>query len=353
MSEIWGVPQLAPILSTLPTLGTLATLAQQVEPGAGPSYTVMGVDLLSPEARGNLIRGVLLIVIGIPVIYGVSHWLRARIARLSSPQRGMVAGKIFFYAGVIILLVTVFTQLGFALAPLLGAAGIFGIAIGFASQTSVSNIISGLFLIAEQPFVVDDVIQVDNIVGRVLSIDTLSVKLATFDNKFVRIPNENIIKNQVTTITRFPIRRVDLDVGVAYKEDVARVREVLRSVAHMNPLALVEPAPMVHVIGFGDSSVNLRLVAWATRENWLELKNGLHEQVKARFDADGIEIPFPHRTLYTGQMTLPFPVRSAPMEHAAAVPADFEAEDVAQDAAGETAHGSGTEASTDNTRKSR
>ncbi|MEX0979512.1 MAG: mechanosensitive ion channel family protein [Gemmatimonadota bacterium] len=288
--------------------------AAQAPVPAEPSLTVMGVDLLSPEARGNLIRAVLLILLGLPAIYGASRWLRAYVSRLSSPQRGMVFGKVLFYAGSVVLLVTVFSQLGFSLTPLLGAAGILGIAIGFASQTSVSNIISGLFLIAEQPFVVDDVIQVGDTVGRVLSIDTLSVKLRTFDNKFVRIPNENIIKNQVTTITRFPIRRVDLDVGIAYKEDVARVREVLLEVAHANPQSLVEPAPMVNVIGFGDSSVDLRVVAWATKENWLQLKNGLQEEIKARFDQEGIEIPFPHRTLYTGEVTRPFPIRHIPVE---------------------------------------
>lgn len=293
----------------------LALLALQAAPASPVEPGVTRFAFWAPDVAGLIFRAVILTIIGIPLVYGASRWLRSYVSGLSSPQRGMVAGKLFFYTGIVVLTVTVFHQLGFTLAPLLGAAGIFGIAIGFASQTSVSNIISGLFLIAEQPFVVDDVIQVGDTVGRVLSIDTLSVKLRTFDNKFVRIPNENIIKNQVTTITRFPIRRVDLEIGIAYKENVARVREVLLEVAHANPQSLIEPEPVVLFIGFGDSSVNLRLAVWATKENWLKLKNTLPEQIKERFDADGIEIPFPHRTLYSGSATEPFPVRAvSPVE---------------------------------------
>ncbi|MFB6240092.1 MAG: mechanosensitive ion channel family protein, partial [Gemmatimonadota bacterium] len=190
--------------------------------------------------------------------------------------------------------------------------GILGIALGFASQTSVSNIISGFFLMAEQPFVVDDIIQVGGTggtIGRVQSIDMLSVKLRTFDNKFVRIPNESLIKTEVTTITRYPIRRVDVAVGVAYKEDVEHVRQALLEVAHANPLCLMEPEPVVLFDGYGESSLNFSFRVWATRENWLELKNTIHEDVKDKFDEEGIEIPFPHRTLYTGLVTEPFPIR--------------------------------------------
>src|SRR5699024_2454555 len=116
---------------------------------------------------------------------------------------------------------------GISLAPLLGAAGIAGVALGFASQTSVSNIISGLFLIAESPFKVDDIITVKSTTGVVLSIDILLVKLRTFDNQYVRIPNETLIKTEVTNITRFPIRRLNTTISVAYKEDIGQVREIL------------------------------------------------------------------------------------------------------------------------------
>ncbi len=268
--------------------------------------------LVRGEDPGALFRALLLIFVGVPLLMGGARWLRGWVGKKYTPQQGMVAGKALFYTGMLLIFISVLHQLDFSLAPLLGAAGIVGIAVGFASQTSVSNVISGFFLIAERPFEVEDVVQVGDTVGRVLSIDTLSVKLRTFDNRFVRIPNETIVKSQVTTITRFPIRRLDLNVGVAYKEDVARVRKILLAVVERNPRALMEPPAAVFFDGYGDSALELRLAVWATRENFINLKNSLLEQIKARFDDEGIEIPFPHRTLYTGVVTEPFPVRVVP-----------------------------------------
>jgi small-conductance mechanosensitive channel len=264
---------------------------------------------LRGEDPGAFLRALLILVIGVPLLLAAARWARRWVGARYTPQQGMVAGKVLLYPGLVLVLVSFLHQLGFSLAPLLGAAGIVGIAIGFASQTSVSNVISGLFLIGERPFEVDDVIQVGETVGRVLSIDALSVKLRTFDNRFVRIPNETIMKSQVTTITRFPIRRLDLHVSVAYKEDVGRVREVLLEVADANPRALMEPEPMVLFDAHGDSALELRLAVWATKANFIALKNTLLEEIKTRFDEERIEIPFPHRTLYAGEATGPFPVR--------------------------------------------
>ena len=114
-------------------------------------------------------------------------------------------------------------ELGVKLTALLGAAGIVGIAVGFASQTSVSNIISGLFLISEKPFAIGDVLKVGGTTGIIQSIDLLSIKIRTFDNLFVRIPNEKILSSEVTNITRFPIRRMDIVFQVDYGQDLARV----------------------------------------------------------------------------------------------------------------------------------
>lgn len=145
--------------------------------------------------------------------------------------------------------------------------------------------------------------------GEVLSIDLLSVKLRTFDNLFVRIPNESLIKSQVTNMTRFPIRRFDLLVGVAYKKDIGKVREILRQVAKNNPLCLEDPEPLFVFNGFGDSALNIPFSVWAKRENFLKLRNTLQEEIKNAFDQAGVEIPFPHRSLYAGSDTTPFPIR--------------------------------------------
>lgn len=255
------------------------------------------------------IRALAMVGIGLPVLLVVTRWIRRWSSERVTPQAGLIASKLVFYLGAAVLVVSTMTELGFSLAPLLGAAGLVGIALGFASQTSVSNVIAGLFLIAESPFVVDDLIQVGDTLGRVLSVDTMSVKLRTLDNKFVRIPNETLVKSTVTNLTRYPIRRLDVRVGIAYKESTDRARAVLLDVADKNPLSLMEPEPIVIFEGFGDSSLNLLFAVWTTRENWLALKNSIQEEVKTAFDREGIEIPFPHRSLYAGSETAPFPIR--------------------------------------------
>lgn len=297
----------------------LAILVQEGLSGEDEIVSGFWRRLVRGEDPGALFRALLLIFVGVPALLALARWLRAWVGEKYSPQQGMVAAKVLLYPGLLLIFVSVLHQLQFSLAPLLGAAGIVGIAVGFASQTSVSNVISGFFLIAEKPFEVDDVIQVGDTVGRVLSIDTLSVKLRTFDNRFVRIPNETIVKSQVTTITRFPIRRLDLNVGVAYKEDIGRVRALLLEVTRRDPLALMEPEPEIFFDAYGDSGLELRLAVWAKRENFLVLKNSLLESIKARFDQAGIEIPFPHRTLYAGAASDPFPVTvvGRPLDEAA------------------------------------
>lgn len=253
-------------------------------------------------------------VVGIASIgYLLARVVRAALDRgLSSkvtPQIRMLVLRASFYLILGITAAMLLSELGFNLSVALGAAGVLTVAVGFASQTSVSNLISGLFLIGEQPFVVGDIIRVGDVTGELLSVGWMAVRLRTFDNLLVRIPNETMIKQTITNLSHFPIRRVDVLVGVAYKEDIGQVRKVLEDVADRNPICLEEPAPLFIFLGFGDSSLNLQFSVWGKRENYLDLLNTIRMEIKAAFDAHGIEIPFPHRTLYAGSVTDPLPVQ--------------------------------------------
>ncbi len=214
-----------------------------------------------------------------------------------------------FYGILVIFIFMALQHLGFHMNVLLGAAGILTVALGFASQTSVSNIISGLFLIAEKSFVVNDSIRIDSVSGKVISIDLLSVKLLTSENTMVRIPNETIIKTTVINLTRFPLHRFDLAIGIAYKENIEKVREVLLALAEENPLCLEEPKPEVYILGFGDSAINLQFSVWATKDNFTHLKNSIQEEVKNAFDRHQIEMPFKQMAVSTSSTTAPFPVK--------------------------------------------
>jgi small-conductance mechanosensitive channel len=252
-------------------------------------------------ALGKLVAGLLIARLA-------SRGIARLLASQTDTHQEVLLRRLVFYGIAGLFVASALSEFGVDLSILLGAAGILTVAIGFASQTSASNVISGLFLIGEKPFAIGDVIRVNGTVGEVISIDLLSVKLRTFDNLFVRIPNETMIKTEVTNLNRFPIRRYDLQVGVAYKEDMRAVKEVLMTVADRNPLCLEEPTPLIIFQGYGESSLNFQFSVWAKTENYLDLRNSIPTEIKEAFDEHGIEIPFPHRTLYAGSETEPFPV---------------------------------------------
>jgi small-conductance mechanosensitive channel len=264
---------------------------------------------LSREQILSLIQAGTVLTIGLVLLHfikkSIYRWLQDSIDR----QQMMLVQRVTTYALLAIILSWFLHELGFSLNVLLGAAGILTVALGFASQTSVSNIISGLFLIGEKPFVVGNVIGVDGITGEVLSVDLLSVKLRTYDNLYVRIPNETMLKSKVTNMNKFPIRRLDIKLGVAYKENINKVRDVLFEMTKSIPLCLVEPRPLFIFLGYGDSSLDIQFSVWFKRENFLDLRNSIHQEIKKAFDDNGIEIPFPHRTLYPGSVAEPFPIK--------------------------------------------
>lgn len=276
-------------------------------------------SLLEADVVDKWISGLLVLGIG---------YLLARLARRAyvklmrerlSAQHILLGGRVVFYSIFGLALAGAIQATGAAdLKVFLGAAGILTVALGFAAQTSASNLISGLFLVGERAFVVGDLIQVGSTTGIVASIDFLSVKIRRLDNVLVRVPNESLLKSEIINLSRFPIRRLDLTIGVAYKEDVQKVKEVLLETAAKNPYALDEPEPLVFMNGYGDSAVNIRFSAWFTREQFFEGNSRFQEEVYEALTAAGIEIPFPHVSLYTGSVTEAFPVRVVGDEKAAA-----------------------------------
>lgn len=265
-------------------------------------------DIALPGQIRTIAQATIILVFGF-LVAGILNQ-RLPLRRLH-PQHQLVVRRAVKYVIIGVTVSLSLRALGVSLGFLLGTAGILTVAIGFAAQTSASNLISGIFLMAERPFVIGDVIKVTDTTGEVVSIDLLSVRLRTFDNLLVRIPNESMLKSNVTNLTHYPVRRLDMKIGVAYKEEVARVRATLESVAENNPICLQEPRPVTIFLGYGESSLDLQFSVWSTRENYLKLRNSMHESVKASFDEEGIEIPFPHRTIYTGSATSAFPVRVA------------------------------------------
>jgi small-conductance mechanosensitive channel len=267
-------------------------------------------EFLAREYVRDIGKAVLIMLGGVLVSRLVSR--RLHLLGLHA-QQAMMLRRLGSVMILVLAAAWALSELGMNLGVVLGAAGILTVAIGFAAQTSVSNLISGVFLMAERPFSLSDVIQVGDITGEVLSIDSMSVKLRTFDNLLVRIPNETMLKANVINLTHFPIRRYDMKIGISYKEDIVRVRKVLFEVAHHNPLCLEDPKPIILFQAYGESALELQFSVWAARENWLPLRNTMHEEVKRAFDEHGIEIPFPQRTVHMRPMA-DLPAQPAPAD---------------------------------------
>lgn len=250
--------------------------------------------LEASEATMLAVEVAIIVVLGL-VLGRVLAGFAARIAaRRGSPQQVMIARRAVFYGVLTVAVLMLLDTLGVQLGVLLGAAGILTVALGFAAQTSTSNLISGLFLLGERPFVVGDMIRVGEHEGVVLSVDLLSVKLRTFDSLLLRVPNETLIKSEIINSSRFPIRRMQVDLRLRYDEDLERVQALLLEIAHANPDLLEEPAPVVWVDRLGESAIHLRLMAWAANERgWFDLRSRLHRSVAARLHEAKVAVAYP------------------------------------------------------------
>lgn len=265
-------------------------------------------DFFATEVPWKILGAAVILIGGIIAVAILSRASLAIFGERLGPQGTMVLKKLVRYIGYAFAFILALNHMGLNLGAVLGAAGVAGIAVGFAAQTSLSNIISGFFMIGERPFELGDVIEVDGIAGTVDTIGLLALTLRTFDNRSVRIPNETLVKTKLINITRHPIRRFNLDIGVAYDENIGHVLKVMHEVAETNLQCLNEPDPLIIFTGFGDSSLNFLLGAWCVKEDYGTLRNTLPRELKERFDKENIEIPFPHMTLAAGKALGPIPV---------------------------------------------
>lgn len=240
-------------------------------------------------------------VVGWMIAKAISLFIGRQVERTTDQTSALVARKLVFYGIILLVLVVILAELDVSLAALLTAGGILGVALGFASQTAVSNIISGVFLIFERPFEVSDVIKVDNNAGVVQSIDLLSTKLRTFDNQFWRMPNEKLLKSDIITITKYEVRRTDLATSISYDDDIQTAREVMLECARNHPLVMADPEPVSLVNRMGDSGIEITLRYWFYRTDFIQVLSDLTHEVKIALEEAGLTIPFPHRTVYLRQ----------------------------------------------------
>lgn len=236
--------------------------------------------LLTAERVVDAGRTALILVATIVIAPLVGRWLRRTIALRGDMQRADLVGKLARWSIFLLGFAGALEEMGFKLNVVLGAAGIFTVAIGFAAQTTLSNLISGFFLFGERPFRVGDTLEVDGLIGEVLSIDMMSTTLRTADNRFVRIPNELVLKTKIINHTRFPLRRLDVSLTLSHREDFERVRAILLEIADRNEHCLAEPSPSVFISSLGESSAQVQLWFWVRTENLQKLREAVTAEIQ-------------------------------------------------------------------------
>ena len=158
----------------------------------------------SPQLIEKILKIAIILVVGLLIIYIISFTVKKLLPKSLSKQRKMIINRFVLYSGIITLFLIILDETGTKLTAIFGAAGVIGIVVGVASQASIGNIISGFFMISEKSFELGDVIKIGDKSGIVYSIDLLSIKIKTFDNLLIRIPNQTVITTEVTNVTRFP-----------------------------------------------------------------------------------------------------------------------------------------------------
>lgn len=186
---------------------------------------------------------------------------------------------------------------------LLAGAGVIGLALGFAFQDISSNFISGIFIIFRKPFKEGDIIETKGHFGKVTKIDFRITTIETFQGLHVMIPNKEVQNNPLTNYTKTKKRRVDLEVGISYGDQLKEARELLLSVLNKMPFKLNGTDAGVFFMEFGGSSVNMRLQLWIEypdEPGFLTARSEMIIAVKQALDENNFTIPFPIRTLDFG-----------------------------------------------------
>jgi small conductance mechanosensitive channel len=176
--------------------------------------------------------------------------------------------------------------------------GAAGLAIGLALQGSLSNFAAGVLIVMFQPYRVGDYVEAAGVAGTVQEVQIFTTLLRTPDNKTVIVPNSQIMSGTIVNYTANDTRRIDLQVGCGYGDDLDAVRGALTAVVSEHPGVLAEPVPTVAVEALGESSVDFVVRPWVKSADYWNVRFDLIEKIKKRFDADGLSIPYPQRDVH-------------------------------------------------------
>jgi small-conductance mechanosensitive channel len=246
----------------------------------------------------DLLKVVVFLIIAVLTARIVVIYLRRSLKDKLSRDIQDVVIKVIYYSIIVIAVLLILRLLGIELSGLLVAGGIIGIVIGFASQSIVGNLISGLFLMFERPIKIGDQVNIDGTSGFVEDIHTVSTIIRTYEGLYVRIPNEKVFTNKITNYVANTARRFEYVVGIRYSDDADEAIEIIKDLIEEHPIALKDPSPKVFVDDLGDNAVNIIVRIWAPSTEWYDVKMEMLWKIKKGLKENGIEIAFPQRTVW-------------------------------------------------------
>ena len=324
------------------TATRLSSIAARVEGVVAIENEVIGttdvVTRLNPAAhrfiaRTNQFIAFLPLAAVAAIAFATVVFIGFLIARLKSPWDRFAPNKFianiyrqllrlcFIVAGLVVALdILGATAL---LSTILGAAGIVGLAIGFAVKDTVENFIASIMLSIRQPFRPNDTIELDGDIGNVIRLTSRATILLSFDGNHIRIPNATVFKSRIVNYSRNAERRFVFDLNVAYGTDLTMARQLALDTLQSLPFVLRTPAADVWISDLGDSTVTLRLGAWIAQDNtsFARARGEAMRLSLAAFDAAGIEMPEPTYRLITDSRIAPSMSKSPPRPAANAAPA--------------------------------
>ncbi len=208
-----------------------------------------------------------------------------------------------FLIGIVVFTALSVLQLDKAVTSILAGAGILGLALAFAFQDIAANFMSGIFLSIRRPIAIGDVVKIQDYMGVIAEINLRDTVIKTYQGQMVIIPNKTVFQSPIENYTLLGKRRMDLEVGISYGEDLKHVKEItLAAVSSLEGISNDDDITMFYT-EFGDSSINFVLRIWVANTaqmSYLEVKSTAIVKIKEAFDAENIMIPYPIRTLDFG-----------------------------------------------------
>jgi small conductance mechanosensitive channel len=252
----------------------------------------------------RLIAALAIFVIGRWVARWLSRLLEKGMQKAGTDQTLVVFLRNIVYVGLMVFVIlAAIGQLGVQTTSFLAVLGAAGLAVGLALQGSLANFAAGVLIIIFRPFKVGDYIEAGGVAGVVKAISIFTTTLQTPDNKVVIVPNAQVNSGTITNYSANDTRRVDMVFGVGYGDDLDKVRSVIEQVLAADERVLKDPAPLIAVSELADSSVNFNVRPWVNASDYWGVYFDTHEQIKKRFDQEGISIPFPQQDVHIHQVS--------------------------------------------------